>query len=270
MSAAAPVNRCAKHKKYLKEIEVTTDYDLIVIGAGGAGLAAAATAAEAGCSVLVLEAEDRIGGSTALSDGVFNAAATSVQRALGLEDSVEAYFDYYMTLNAWRQPAALIRSFCKNATPTLEWLYSLGVECPAEHVHKVPGAVYPCAAGRPGLYASGVEWPPRGHVPVGGGQAYIDALSQRCGALGVQIVLRTRVQRLLTEDGAVVGVDVGGESVRSHAVALTCGGIAHDPELLRRYFPDAYSGFDADSAPIRSLRRAAVAMVSGLANRWGH
>lgn len=225
------------------------DYDLIVIGAGGAGLAAAATAAEAGCSVLILEAEDRIGGSTALSDGVFNAAGTSVQRTLGLEDSPEAYFEYYMTLNAWRQPAALIRSFCENATPTLEWLYSLGVECPARHVHKVAGAVYPCAAGMPGLYASGVEWPPRGHVPVGGGQAYIDVLSQRCGALGVEIVLCTRVQQLLIEDRVVVGVEVEGQAVRSRAVALTCGGIAHDAGLLRRYFPDAYSGTDGTHQP---------------------
>lgn len=225
------------------------DYDLIVLGAGGAGLAAAATAAEAGCSVLVIEAENRIGGSTALSDGVFNAAGTSVQRALGLEDSPEAYFEYYMTLNAWRQSATLIRSFCENATPTLEWLYSLGVECPAKHVHKVAGAVYPCAAGTPGLYASGVEWPPRGHVPVGGGQAYIDALSQRCGALGVEIVLLTRVLQLLIEDGVVVGVEVEGQPVHSRAVALTCGGIAHDADLLRRYFPDAYSGTDGNYQP---------------------
>lgn len=228
---------------------MNTDYDLIVIGAGGAGLSAAATAAEAGCSVLVLEAEDRIGGSTALSDGVFNAAGTSVQKQVGLEDSAGSYYDYYMTLNAWRQPAALIRAFCEQAAPTLEWLFSLGVECPARHVHKVPGAVYPCAAGSPGLYASGVEWPPRGHVPVGGGQAYIDALSMRCGALSVETVLRTRVQRLLMDHGTVVGVQVGGQAVHSHAVALTCGGIAHDEELLGRYFPDAYSGIDGERHP---------------------
>ena len=66
------------------------DYDLIVIGAGGAGLAGAIWAAEAGCKVMILESEDRIGGSTALSDGVFNAADTSLQRKLGLTDSIDA------------------------------------------------------------------------------------------------------------------------------------------------------------------------------------
>src|ERR1700739_2067269 len=93
------------------------DYDLIVIGAGGAGLSGAIWAAEAGCKVIILEAEDRIGGSTPLADGVFNAADTSIQHALGFTDSIDAYYDYYMTLNAWRQPAALIRKFCDEATP---------------------------------------------------------------------------------------------------------------------------------------------------------
>ncbi|MGE3693356.1 MAG: FAD-binding protein, partial [Novosphingobium sp.] len=45
----------------------TPDYDLIVVGAGGAGMAGAIFAAEAGCKVIILEAEDHIGGSTALS-----------------------------------------------------------------------------------------------------------------------------------------------------------------------------------------------------------
>ena len=61
------------------------DYDVIVIGAGGSGLAGAIWAAEAGCKVIILESEDRVGGSTALSDGVFNAADTSLQRKLGVK-----------------------------------------------------------------------------------------------------------------------------------------------------------------------------------------
>lgn len=226
-----------------------TDYDLVVIGGGGAGLAAAATAAEAGCSVLVVEAEDRVGGSTALSDGVFNAAGTSVQRALGLEDSTEAYFDYYMTLNAWRQPAALIRSFCENATLTIEWLISLGLDVPARHVHKVKNAVYPCSAASPGLYASGVEWPPRGHIPVGGGAAYTDVLYQYGGSLGVEYAFKTRVRSLLIEDGTVNGIEVEGQPIRARAVAVTCGGIAHDRELLERWFPDALAGYPEDYVP---------------------
>lgn len=228
---------------------MNNDYDLIVVGAGGAGLAAAVLAAEAGCTVLVLESEDTVGGSTARADGVFNAADTSVQRALGFEDSVDAYFDYYMTLNAWRQPAALIRAFCENSAPTVEWLISLGVEFPAQLVKKPKGVVYPTSIDGAGLYAAGVEYPPRGHRPTGGGYSYIVALDNRRATLGVDLVLKTRVQKLLLENGRVVGIEAGGQVIRSNAVALTCGGFGQNREMVREYFPQAYASLPAGEHP---------------------
>lgn len=231
------------------------DYDLIVIGAGGAGLSGAIWAAEAGCKVIILEAEGRIGGSTALSDGVFNAAGTSLQRKLGLTDSVDDYYNYYMTLNAWRQPAALIRRFCEEATPTFEWLLSLGVSYPERIAHKPKQAVFAGSVEGGGLYGAGVEWPPRGHCPVEGGSVYINTMENRRAVLGVELALNTRVQQLLLEDGVVKGVVVQGETLRSHAVLLACGGIANAAqEMVRAWFPDAY-----DTLPPGHHPRAASA-----------
>jgi fumarate reductase flavoprotein subunit len=54
-----------------------TDYDVIVVGAGGAGCTAALAATEQGARTLILDAGSRVGGSTALSGGVLYAAGTS-------------------------------------------------------------------------------------------------------------------------------------------------------------------------------------------------
>ena len=40
------------------------DYDVIVIGSGAAGLSAAVAAADAGASVLIIEADTQVGGSS--------------------------------------------------------------------------------------------------------------------------------------------------------------------------------------------------------------
>lgn len=106
------------------------DYDVIVVGAGGAGLAASVSAAEAGARVLLLEAEDEIGGSTQLSAGLLTASATSVQESLGVDDSPLRMFQHYMDLNGWRVRPGPVRMFCEQSSGTVEWLLGLGSRYP--------------------------------------------------------------------------------------------------------------------------------------------
>lgn len=206
---------------------MNTDYDVIIIGAGGAGLAAAATAIELGAKVAVLEAGDKVGGSTALSAGIFYAAGTSVQRKRGVaNDTADAMYDYYMTLNQYNVDAALAKRLCDNAADSVEWLIARGVEFdPAK------------------LYASGVDGNLRGHAPTGNGAGIIAALdawvSGKC-----DIALRTRVQDLAIENGRVVGVRVGGETIRAKAVIIATGGFGANPELLARHYPEAAAHHD--------------------------
>jgi 3-oxosteroid 1-dehydrogenase len=63
--------------------------DFVIVGSGGGGMVAALAAADAGASALVLEKQDRIGGSTAMSGGIVWVPDNPVMRADGVRDSYE-------------------------------------------------------------------------------------------------------------------------------------------------------------------------------------
>ncbi|WP_280418186.1 FAD-dependent oxidoreductase [Nocardia carnea] len=212
------------------------EFDVIVIGGGGAGLAAAVSAAEDGASVLLLEYQRELGGSTQLSAGLFTAAGTSVQRALGIEDSPEKFFQHYMDLNQWVLRPGLIHAFCENAGPTLEWLIGLGLEVPAA----VSGNAH-----QPGLTRAGVEDVWRGHVPKDQGYGLVQVLAGAARAHGIEVVLGTRVEKLLVEQGRVAGVVADGIDMRAGAVVVASGGFAQDPAFVDRYFPDTREAGDS-------------------------
>jgi len=200
-----------------------TDYDVIVIGTGAAGLSAAALAVENGASVLMVEAAGRTGGSSALSGGVFYAAGTSLQREAGIaDDTTEAMYQYYMTLNQYKLEASLVRTLCEQSTEAFEWLRSVGVGFTTNN-----------------LYASGVDKMRRGHRATGDGAGIVEGLEGFLSGKAVDTVLETRVESLLVERGRVAGIVADGQPVRSNAVILATGGFGASPEMLAQFYPDA-------------------------------
>jgi succinate dehydrogenase/fumarate reductase flavoprotein subunit len=205
-------------------------WEVVVIGAGAAGLAAAVSAGREGAKVLLVESERHIGGSMILSGGVFTVAGTSVQAALGIDDTADAFFRDYMDLNGWQLRPGLIRSFCEEAASTFEWMIGLGLEVPAK---------LSANGHQPGLRRVDVERTRRGHVPAGEGLGMAEVLERAMKETSCDVVLSTRVERLLVDDGWVSGAIVDGLEVRSRAVIVASGGFAHNPALLGRYFPPA-------------------------------
>lgn len=219
-----------------QSIDRTRGWDVLVLGAGGSGLAAAASAAQEGRSVLVLESEEAIGGSTRCSAGMLTASATSLQAQLGVEDAPERMFQHYMDLNQWKVLPGPVWEFCHRSGEMVEWLLQMGLDIPVQKSRN---------AHEPGLARAGVEDVWRGHVPSGRGQALVDVLSAQCQQRGVEFRLNCRVDSLAIDNGAVAGVRIGNEFVASQSVVVATGGFAQDPELRAELLPDSLAAGDA-------------------------
>ena len=198
------------------------DFDVIVIGGGGAGLCAALEAHARGADVIILEADKKLGGATALSGGVFYAAGTSVQEKAGIADSADAMFDYLMTLNHWSLKPDIIRKICDEGAEAVDWLISLGVDFPPDKLVK-----------------GGIESVPRAHPSRSAGMGIAESLINAVGAAEIKTALGTRVERLLVENGRVVGIHAQGMDLRAPATIITTGGFANSPEMLARHYPTA-------------------------------
>jgi fumarate reductase flavoprotein subunit len=83
----------------------------------------------------------------------------------------------------------------------------------------------------------GGERVPRSHVPEGGGQHIVDVLHRRCRERQIEIALGRRVDRLVTRNGAVVGVAAGDDELEAGAVVLATGGFGANRELIEKHLP---------------------------------
>ena len=197
--------------------------DLLVIGGGVAGLSAAITASEHGADVLLVEKQDRLGGSAPWSAGHL------------LELTGPHAVDHLAATAFGRTPVEVLESYAAGLSELRGWLAQHG----AVGVDLDPQQVPNCWPNFPG--ADGVQYYA---IPGerGSGAALADALIASAEALGVRIATGTSMVDLLTEDGAVVGAELreGGRVRRVHSragVVLTLGGFENDPALTEAYLP---------------------------------
>lgn len=200
-----------------------TDYDVIVIGSGAAGLSAAVSASEAGAgSVIIVDSEARVGGSSRLAGGVIMGAGSAVQRAAGIDDDPSDLVHEYLSLNGWDVAAGPVRRWAARTGETIDWLSGHGVPFFER------------------LIFGGDERQARSHCVDGGGQALVDALHAAARSRGIDIALGQQVDRLLVADGVVTGIESGGERLTASCVVVATGGFGANPELLAQYFPSAW------------------------------
>jgi uncharacterized protein len=242
-----------------------TEADVIVVGAGLAGLVATYELSRAGKRVLVLDQENRanLGGQAFWSLGGLFLVDSPEQRRLGIKDSVElaradwlgsAGFDRDREDHWPRKWAEAYVHFA--ATEKRPYLHDLGLRF-------TPIVGW---AERGGGTADGHgNSVPRFHLTWGTGPEVVRIFAEPVVAAEksglVRFGFRHRVDDLIVEDGAVVGVrgtvleptdeargvassrEPAGEfEFRAAAVVVTSGGIGGNHELVRRNWPAARFG----------------------------
>ena len=131
-----------------------------------------------------------------------------------------------MLMNRFDVDAAPARRMVEESGATIDWLEEQGV-------------VF-----QPNVFIAGNEIIPQSHWVQGDGAGLIDALHARCRAVGIEIALDRRVDRLLVEDGRVAGVAVGDDEIRASSTVLATGGFGANMERLAQLWPDALAGGD--------------------------
>lgn len=199
-------------------------FDVVVVGGGGAGLAAAIEARERGHSVLLLEKNPALGGSTSWSIGSVTSTGTPHQRQRGIVDTPADHWadmpGFAGELDARDNPA-LRRILCDEIPATFQWLLDSGVRFMGpmpEPPHRQP----------------------RMHNVLPNSRSFIYHLGRRARRAGVEIRTGVRVTALVQQDGRVTGVDAEGDggprrySARG-GVVLAAGDFTNGAEFKARF-----------------------------------
>lgn len=106
-------------------------YDLVVIGSGGGSMAAALAAKKLGKSVVILEKESKVGGSTSFSGGVWWVPNNHLLAEQGIADSYDKARQYYESVVTYQGPGVTERrrdAFLKSAPKVIRFLCELGLK----------------------------------------------------------------------------------------------------------------------------------------------
>lgn len=258
------------------------EFDVVVVGAGAIGLTAALAAADEGARVAVLEKAKYLGGTSAVSGGMFWVPCNRAMTEMGLSDSRDDALRYLRAVTAGRTADDVLAAIVDRGTEMLEFLQRRADlrMVPMENFpdyHPEWDGAHP--GGRsldPELYdirqlgelAESLrpdlrlpftmreyeQWRIFTRFPtamlqeraeqglVARGRALVAPLIKACADMGVTLVTECGVERLVVADDRVVGVVAASSRIGARAVVLTCGGFEWSPEMVDNFLSGPVHG----------------------------
>lgn len=245
-------------------VDWAEECDVLVAGSGGGGVTGAYTAAREGLDVVLVEATEKFGGTTAYSGGggVWFPCNPVLVRA-GTDDTIEDALEYYHAVVGDRTPYALQETYVRGGAPLVEYLEQdellKFVPLPwPDYFGKAPKARTDGQrhiAAKPLAVAKAPELRDivRGPLDVErlgtnppddyflGGRALIARFLKAIGRYPTASLRRnTALVELVLDDGAVVGAIMESAGQRTairtrRGVLLAAGGFENNDELRRKY-----------------------------------
>ena len=228
-------------KKAARELPKTSNYDVVVIGAGGAGFSAAITAKNAGANVVLLEKMPAVGGNSLISGAEMNVARNWVQPKLGInDDSPELHAQDTFKGGDGKGDMKVINVMTHEALDAAKWCRDyLGVRFEDDN-----------------LFFFGGHSRKRALIPVGHtGTEFIAKFQAKADELGIPVITNMKAEELIKDkDGRVVGVKatMDGSEYTFNAkggVVLATGGFGANPEMVKKYNPKIDERFKTTDAP---------------------
>jgi flavocytochrome c len=207
------------------------DADVIVVGSGLAGHGAVYGALDRGAKVLLLEKNDRLGGTSFTATGTYAAVGTAIQKAKGIVDSKELFVKDVNRIGHGMADQDLLAKFVEESTAVWEWFVASGLPVnPSGPVIDPVHSPYSVA---------------RTTTPVkNSANEYVRILAEQSRAkyaARLTALVNTTVTGLVKENDRVVGVRAksGAEerTFYAKAVVLATGGYGSNREMIKKYSP---------------------------------
>lgn len=228
-------------KKVVKNIPAVSNYDVVVIGAGGAGFSAAIEAKNAGANVVLLEKMPAVGGNSLISGAEMNAARNWVQPKLGiLDDSAERHAADTFKGGDKKGDMKVINVMTANALDAAKWCRDyLGVRFEDDN-----------------LFFFGGHSRKRALIPMGHtGTEFIAKFQAKADELGIPVITDMKAEELIKDKtGRVVGVKATSHGATytfnaKGGVVLATGGFGANKAMVKKYNPKIDERFKTTDAP---------------------